>query len=278
MSDFLNTDGIFSNGFGFSPKSVMRDKTLSIEAKAIYAYLASYAGSGMVAFPSVGLICSDLNISERRFLKHRKQLEDKGYITIKRERKESGFSNNIYNLNVIVSNQTVSVQNVSIRNVSVQNGSTNSNNNKSNSINSNNSNTLVASKDAQRDQIDKIVETWNQIEGLPQVRRITETSKRYKYASARLKEEGFDTVVEVIQKVASSDFLRGKNRNNWTANFEWAMTASNFIKILEDTYINKESNHEAGRATNSADKLERIHEEGRRAIEEFDFENFDGTF
>lgn len=139
-------------------------------------------------------------------------------------------------------------------------------------------NTLIASKDAQREQIDKIVEIWNQIEGLPQVRRITETSKRYKYASARLKEEGFDTVVEVIQKVASSDFLRGKNRNNWTANFEWAMTVSNFIKILEDTYINKESNHEAGRTNNSADKLERIYEEGRRAIEEFDFENFDGTF
>ena len=36
--------GLFKNGYGYIPKSVMRCKDLSIQAKAIYSYLISFAG------------------------------------------------------------------------------------------------------------------------------------------------------------------------------------------------------------------------------------------
>ena len=87
-------------GFGIIPKLVMLDKDLTVEAKAIYSYICSYAGAGAVAFPSVSLICDHLGMATKRFMKHRKLLEDKGYIKIIQERGENGkgFAKNKYYL------------------------------------------------------------------------------------------------------------------------------------------------------------------------------------
>lgn len=134
-------EGILAKGYGLIPQLVTRDKDLSIEAKAIYGYLAAFAGTTGEAFPGVDLICAELQISEKRYLKHRKSLIDKGYIEIKRERLENGFSKNIYILkqNIpypVVSSayETLGYQNVSVQNVSVQNDTTISNSIKNNNL------------------------------------------------------------------------------------------------------------------------------------------------
>ena len=102
-NNFIQINGIMSQGYGFSPKAVMTDTRLTIEAKAIYAYMSSFAGAGLNSFPSVKLQLSELCISEKRYYKHRKLLEDLGYITIKQTRTklESGKvvnDKNIYTL------------------------------------------------------------------------------------------------------------------------------------------------------------------------------------
>lgn len=134
-------EGILAKGYGLIPQLVTRDKDLSIEAKAIYGYLAAFAGTTGEAFPGVDLICAELQISEKRYLKHRKSLIDNGYIEIKRERLENGFSKNIYILkqNIpypVVSSayETLGYQNVSVQNVSVQNDRTISNSIKNNNL------------------------------------------------------------------------------------------------------------------------------------------------
>lgn len=145
MTDKLKLEGVLSQGYGIIPKMVMKDKELSIEAKSIYSYLCSYAGGGDTAFPSVELICHDLGISENRLLKHRKQLIDRGYIYIKRERKEKGWSNNIYTIAHTVHLQNVGIrnegiQNKGIGNVGIQNEGTNKNSLNNNNLNKNNNN------------------------------------------------------------------------------------------------------------------------------------------
>lgn len=102
MSDRVKLQGIMEQGYGIAPKLVMRDKKLSIEAKAIYAYIASFAGGKDTAFPRVKTVCEDLGISENRFFSHRKALVDRGYITIEKNRKGGKFQNNIYILNSTV--------------------------------------------------------------------------------------------------------------------------------------------------------------------------------
>ena len=133
-----------TGGYGTIYKQVMKEPKLSIEAKAIYCYLSSYAGGKDIAFPSVSLICHELNISKNRFYKHRNELVDKQIISVKRERTENGFSKNIYTINhhfvhgqfVRVRNvhgQNVHGQNVGTKNNSIKKNNTKNNNNKSDS-------------------------------------------------------------------------------------------------------------------------------------------------
>lgn len=105
MSDRVKVEGIFEKGYGLSPKLVMQDEHLSIEAKAIYAYISSFAGNGTSAFPSISRVCKDLNISKNRFLRHRKQLVEQGYINIEKNRKGGQFKNNTYVINHTVASK-----------------------------------------------------------------------------------------------------------------------------------------------------------------------------
>lgn len=120
----------------------MKDTDISIEAKALYSYLSAYAGANETAFPGVSLICHELNISDKRFQKYRKQLEDNGYLSIERERTSNGFSKNIYTIeHNPVSGHFVPVQNLPGRNLPGQNVGTTIN-----SIKNNNNTSDVTAK------------------------------------------------------------------------------------------------------------------------------------
>lgn len=180
--NLLFSSELFSKGYGFMPKLVAKDQDLSIEAKAIYSYLASYSGAGLSSFPSTSLILHDLGISENRYLKHRKTLVDKGYLTIKRERLDNGFSKNIYIINQnpseVVHLNSVHLQNVGIGNVGIQNEGTISNSFKSNNINSNSNNKKILSSSDEQDDVPykEIIDYLN-----------LKTSKSYKHSTSKTK-------------------------------------------------------------------------------------------
>ncbi len=69
-----------SDGYGIVWRSVMQSKSLSCTAKAIYAYLASYADKNGTCFPSVERILDELNINKTTFYKHIRQLELAGIV------------------------------------------------------------------------------------------------------------------------------------------------------------------------------------------------------
>ena len=142
----LDVKGVMSEGYGIIPKKVMRDKDLSIDAKAIYAFIASYAGAGSTSFPSVNLITDMLGISRQRFNKHRKLLEDKGYITIKKNRTPEGsWGNNVYTLETLPRLQNLTSDNLTSDNPTSGNVTTNNNTINNNTIN-NNTNSASRSK------------------------------------------------------------------------------------------------------------------------------------
>ena len=88
---------IFKEGYGQIAKLVMCDKNLSVTAKAIYAYLCSYAGGGDVAYPGTKRICEDLGISRDTFHRNFKQIENAGYIIkYKTVGENNKFANNVY--------------------------------------------------------------------------------------------------------------------------------------------------------------------------------------
>lgn len=95
--NLLEVEGVNANGYGIMPKLVMQDSRLTIEAKAIYAYIATFDTSE--TFPSFKQILKDLNISASRFYKHRKLLLDYNFLTLKQVKNSNGaIINNNYEL------------------------------------------------------------------------------------------------------------------------------------------------------------------------------------
>lgn len=96
MSDKIG--GLFTSfGYGVLPRSVMRDKNLPAQSKAIYAYLVSFAGSSKKAWPSVSLMAEELGMSRDTFYKYMNILKEVGYVEVKKQRQEGGqWLNNVY--------------------------------------------------------------------------------------------------------------------------------------------------------------------------------------
>ncbi|MCC2248995.1 helix-turn-helix domain-containing protein [Virgibacillus sp. AGTR] len=99
---------IYENGYGLVAQKVMRDLDLSPQAKSIYSYICSFAEVGKdgerTAFPGVELMMKELGFKlEKTYYKHRKQLINKGYITIEKRKDKGKFEKNLYFIEAIPS-------------------------------------------------------------------------------------------------------------------------------------------------------------------------------
>ncbi|WP_294171848.1 phage replisome organizer N-terminal domain-containing protein [uncultured Clostridium sp.] len=83
-----------------------------------------------------------------------------------------------------------------------------------------------------------VIEEWNKL-NLSKVVTIKANTNRYKLLKARIKEVGIDKVIEAIESINNSDFLKGQNDRGWCITFDWFIKPNNFIKVLEGNYLNK---------------------------------------
>lgn len=87
--------------------------------------------------------------------------------------------------------------------------------------------------------VQRVVDAWNAIDGIPKVQKVTPDSKRGKSLRARIKEYGVDTVLEAIGKIQESPFLMGKTRKPFNITFDWFVLPNNFPKVLEGNYSDR---------------------------------------
>ena len=89
----------------------------------------------------------------------------------------------------------------------------------------------------------KIIAAWNSLGsvGIRSIQRIDPDSKRARLLKARISEFGVEKIVEAIENIRRSDFLQGKNRKGWVITFDWFILPSNFPKVLEGNYLNRDS-------------------------------------
>ena len=78
---------------------------------------------------------------------------------------------------------------------------------------------------------------------LPKITKISDSRKRA--IKSILKKFKKTEIEYVFQKAEASDFLRegakGNGHDNWRANFDWLMKESNFVKVLDGNYDNREN-------------------------------------
>ena len=90
MSSLVDID---SKGYGKIFKLVMRDRSLPLLAKTIYAYFCAYAGCGCHTFPKRDKVLHDLQINKDTFTKHLNLLVEGRYIS-----KERTGTGNVYTI------------------------------------------------------------------------------------------------------------------------------------------------------------------------------------
>lgn len=90
---------VLNNDCGIISQLVMRDSSLHIEAKNIYSYMCANADLDRKISITVIEIIADLQMSSCCFFKYRKELVDKGYLTIEKTRNANRAGANIYFVN-----------------------------------------------------------------------------------------------------------------------------------------------------------------------------------
>lgn len=92
---------------------------------------------------------------------------------------------------------------------------------------------------------------------LPKITSLSD--KRKKAIKARLKTYTVDQIKEVFEKAEASSFLKGKNKRDWQANFDWLMKDANMAKVLDGNYDDrKPSGGENNFATYDLDLFEKM--------------------
>jgi hypothetical protein len=103
-----------------------------------------------------------------------------------------------------------------------------------------------------------IQESWNSL-GLSQIKSIQ--GNRLKLLRTRLKEHGMESILQAIENVRQSSFLKGQNKTSWIIVFDWFIKPNNFPKVLEGNYDDKENNKGSSGAPSSIDNLKALWEE-----------------
>lgn len=232
-TDKLQMEGIFKEGYGNISKLVMKDRNLTIGAKAVYAYLCSYSGAGGIAYPSRSLICHDLKISQETLSKHLKNLEEQGYILREQQRSNGSFSHNIYTILTIPRKPDTKI--TDIEKTDIGKLETNNNSYNNNSINNNNKNIYIVENEENKNQeaipYKEIIEYLNEKAG-KQYRDTT--PKTRELIKARWK-EGFTS--EDFKKVIDNKTLLWKGTE-----METYLRPVTLFSTKFESYLNEDPN------------------------------------
>ena len=100
--------------------------------------------------------------------------------------------------------------------------------------------TPVTSKEVtspDRVSVDEVLEGWNELakaHGLSPIRKLTDQRRRKLLAQA--KRFSVPDWQAVFARISQSPFLKGENNRGWRCDFDFILSESNFVKILEGKY------------------------------------------
>ena len=87
----------------------------------------------------------------------------------------------------------------------------------------------------------RLAEIWNEnCGGLPRVKKTN--ASRNKKAQAKLREEPNEQYwIDIVKRMARSEFINGKNDRSWRATFDFILQSDAHLKVFEGKYDNKTS-------------------------------------
>jgi len=222
------------------PKEIWLSKELTLTEKVFLTEIESLDNSDG-CFASNEHFATFFNLSKNRCSEIVKSLEKKGYVDIKYIYKEN--SKEILKRIIRIKNRTICYKSTPSENrlTPSENRLTPSENCEENNTSINNTNNNISKDILSSNKLLPVIEAWNKL-SLSKLVAIKPNTNRYKMLKARINEFGIEKVIEAIESINNSDFLKGQNDRSWVITFDWLIKPNNFTKVLEGNYLNKGGN------------------------------------
>ena len=94
------------------------------------------------------------------------------------------------------------------------------------------------------------------------------SDKRKNSIRARIKDFGKEAFAEMIRRAARSDFLKGDGNKGFVANFDWMIRPTNFQKIIEGNYDNRNKGHNSSSEASDEELMLHIKQGIARGLQE----------
>ena len=215
------------------PKEIWLSKELTLTEKVFLTEIESLDNSDG-CFASNEHFATFFNLSKNRCSEIVKSLEKKGYVDIKYIYKEN--SKEILKRIIRIKNRTICYKSTPSENRLTPSENCEENNTSINNTNNNISKDILSSN-----KLLPVIEAWNKL-SLSKLVAIKPNTNRYKMLKARINEFGIEKVIEAVESINNSDFLKGQNDRSWVITFDWLIKPNNFTKVLEGNYLNKGGN------------------------------------
>lgn len=243
------------------PYSVMYDKDLSDAEVRLYIAISSLANQKGYCFASNNYLANSLGKSVGTIKRSMRHLEEKGFIRRNISKKDDNSSDRkIYiSYDEIFEkpdeNELPPVQKWTEGGSKMDGGGSKneptpqSKNGPHNNINNNNINIIKQDNTSseveeikRRDSFRIITDKFNEAATEYDLNKIIKLSdKRKAKLKVRIDELSEAKILEAIDKIKESSFLRGENDRKWKVDFDWLIANdTNILKVLEDKYKDEE--------------------------------------
>lgn len=245
----------YVGAFGVIPNAILYDKRLKNGEKILYTFISSLSNKSGYCFASNAYLSEAVGVTKNTIVIYLKHLEDLGYIyrNFKASKNDNANVERKIYLNYdglfnkdeedptrksgrgVPENQVGGYPKI-VEGATRKSGSIKRQYNNTNiKIQNNNTPEEAAAKKYNYTLIaGKFIEIANEY-GLSIISKLSD--KRKAKLKARLDELGEGKIIEAIDKIKESSFLRGENDRKWKIDFDWLIANdTNILKVLENKY------------------------------------------
>ena len=241
----------YVGAFGVIPNAILYDKRLKNGEKILYTFISSLSNKNGYCFASNTYLSEVVGVTKNTIKIYLKKLEDLNYIN--RSFKNGEDNDEVERKIYLVYDGLFNAHEVARksgwgRHENRAGGSTKIGLGVARKsghiiIQDNNTNIIKQDNTSSKAEEEKynynlIVDKFNEEANKYELSTIIKLSdKRKAKLKARIDELGEGKIIEAIDKIKESSFLRGENDRHWKVDFDWLIANdTNILKVLEDKY------------------------------------------